>query len=379
MELSEDLKNEERKLRQIIKQERDIQGHIEKISESLEVLKKKEQKAEKLREDGQTQEAEQIEQEISRLNYKITEEGFEQLIRQIRKGEQETEEVLSTLPKEMDAINTGKMRELVATKDIIEEHFFSQKYSINVNQFANYALHPYPNKVIKNGNQFKGNYPSTSLREKLEGGKWGDHWISSRDKHEAVIVLESLHSKSNWHRPAGAILEIAKIGEELIEDLEMTDKELQEIEEEIKEDEGIVERAERNTSSSQTKNMDEKEKQELGEAEQAIQKMRNELQDIKERHKEEEQNIQEYAEHLEDYKQAAKETLEFIEEVKSIVQNFEENRDYFLDQMSTTEYHDEIKPQIQYIESEPVDRIEKSLNKTIQLCNKAEQEISQQN
>lgn len=377
MSVSEDLKSEERKLNQIIKQERDIQGHIEDISESLEKLKSKEKKAEKLRENGKTQEAESLEDEISRLNHTIIQDGFEQLIRQIRKGEQETEGILSTLPKNVEAINTGKMRKLVATKDLLEEHFFSQKYSINVNSFAQYALHPYPDQVVKSGNSFRGNYPSISLNQKVESGKWSDHWISSRDKHEEVIIFDSLHRTSNWHRPAGAIYEIAKIGEEIVEDLEMTDRELKELEEEIREDEEIIERAEENTSSSQTKNMDEREKQELGKAEQAIQQMRNELQEMMQEHKEEKENLNEYGTHLEDYKNAAKEVVEFIEEVKSIVQNFENNKEHFVENMSREEYLNGLKPQIEYIESEPVDRIEKSMKKTIELCNKAEQEIDQ--
>lgn len=316
MGVPEELKHDEDEVNSIIKQERDIQGHIDQVSKRLEKLENMEKKAEKYKEKGQDTKAEKLEEEIANLNRQILDKDFEQIVRQIRKGEEETGQILSNMP--VEEIDVGEMKRLPEIAQVIEEHFKPKQDLGNPesNLYSSGEPEIAPNPEAQRGNN---NYPSQRVSNKY------DEMQGRNLQEEEVIVLQKLNAGTHWYNYPGSIHEMEVLGDEIIEDLKLAKNEIEELEHEVEEDEEVVERAKRTSDDENVKKEEQSEENDLREAEEAINEMRSKLEELIEHHQKEQERLSEYKSHLGEFSEAAQESLRFVESVMSYIEKFRES------------------------------------------------------
>lgn len=354
MSLSDQLKQEEEEAKSIIKQERDIESHIDTVSRKLQKLEEMEKEAERYKKEGNNEKAEQLEEEITELNREILNKDFNHIIRQIRKGEEETGKILSNNP--VEKIDVEEMKRLTEIAEIIEGHFKpkqnlgdpeSNLYSSGQPQIA-------PNPEEQRGNN---EYPDKKISNKGVKGR--------NLQEEEVIILQKLSKGTSWENHSGAIYEMGKIGDEIIEDLKLAKNEIEELQNEVKEDEEVIERSERTSEREKTKKREKSEEKDLQKAEKAIKEMKEELDELINHHKEEEEKLEEYARYLEEFENASKESLDFVENVEKYVEKFKQSN----------RRDQELEKHIKKIMAQNPKMLAEELKRAIEYSEKAKKEI----
>lgn len=354
MSLPEHLKHDEEEVESIIEQERNIENHVETVSKKLHKLKEMEEEAERYKKQGKDEEAERLEEEITKLNREILKKDFKHIIRQIRKGENETGKVLSNMP--VEKIDVEEMKRLTSIAEVIEEHF---KPKQNLGDPESNLYSSGEPEIAQNPDEQRGNnnYPNEKISNKgVEGRKF---------QEEEVIILQKLSMGTYWYNYSGAIYEITSLGDEIIEDLELAKNEIERLQQELEEDEEIIERAEKTSESKNIKDKDKSEERDLKKAEEAVKDMKTELEELIRHHKEEKKKLNEYANHLEEFKNASEESLEFVENVISYVEKFRQSN----------RRDQDLEKHIEQIMAQNPSELVKELEKAVEYSEKAEKEI----
>ncbi len=316
MNLPDHLTHDREEIESIISQERDIENHIEEVSGRLDKLEEMEQEAERYKQEGENKKASRLEQEIVELNRQILNKDFKNIIRQIRKGEEETGEILSHMP--VEKIDVGKMKKLTKIAELIEEHFEPKQKLGNPESDLYSSGQP---EIAQNPDEQRGrnDYPNQKISDKYET------MSGAPLQEEEVIILNKLSSGTYWYNYSGSIYEMAVLGDEIIQDLKLAKSEIQELNNEINEDEDIIKRAEETSEEEDLEVEETSEEKDLKKAEETVREMNSRLEELINHHQEEKSNLEEYKKHLGEFEEAAQTSLNFVENVVSYVEEFKES------------------------------------------------------